>query len=149
MAHKQTGLTVAAHTGPAAPALEELEIIESVGMDPGRFIWVHSQNEKDHAQRIAIAKRRAWVELDGIRERSADWHLKSVIELARAGFLERTVISQDAGWYRPGPERGSKYRGYTFLFETFLPMLRKAGFSQADLDQLLVHNPRRALTGSL
>ncbi len=147
LAHLETGLTVAAHTGPAAPVLEELAIIEEAGMDPSRFIWVHAQNENDHAARIAVAKRGAWVELDGVGPDSAERHLEAAARLASAGCLGRTLISQDAGWYRPGPERGSKYRGYAYLLETFVPMLRRGGFSQDDVDQLLVRNPRQALTG--
>lgn len=147
LAHEQTGLPVAAHTGPAAPALEELEIIESVAMDPKRFIWVHAQQERSHPARIDVARRGAWVELDGIGPDSAAWHLECVSELAAAGHLGRTLISQDAGWYRPGPERGSRYRGYAFLFEHFVPMLRERGFEEDEVAQLLVDNPRRALAG--
>ena len=39
-----------------------------------------------------------------------------------------------------------RYRGYMLLFREFLPRLRQCGFSDADMDQLLVNNPRSALT---
>ncbi|MEZ5396349.1 MAG: hypothetical protein R2724_26595 [Bryobacterales bacterium] len=62
----QSGLTVASHTGPAAPALEELDIIQAAGLAPGRFIWVHAHNERDHALHHRLAKEGVWVEFDGL-----------------------------------------------------------------------------------
>ena len=147
LAGKQGGLTVAAHTGPAAPAREELEIIRAAGLPVERFIWVHAQNEQSHAARIELAKEGMWIELDGISPRSAERHLEAVKALADAGQLHRALISQDAGWYRPGPEGDSAYRGYGFVIETFVPMLREAGFFAKEIDQLLVDNPARALAG--
>ncbi|MEZ5366218.1 MAG: hypothetical protein R2748_28745 [Bryobacterales bacterium] len=147
LAGAQSGLTVASHTGPAAPALEELDIIQAAGLAPGRFIWVHAHNERDHALHHRLAKEGVWVEFDGLSERSADWHLECLRSMADAGLLGKALLSQDAGWYRPGAERGSRYRGYTYLLETFAPRLVREGFSQAELDQLLITNPARALAG--
>lgn len=148
LAHKATGLTVASHTGPGAPALEELEILDSVGVAPKSFIWVHAQSEKDHEIHRRVAKEGAWVEFDGIGPKTIDWHLECVRVMAEAGLLHRTLVSQDAGWYRPGEPAGGDYRGYALLLAEFAPKLRASGFSEQDLDQLLVKNPAAALTGS-
>lgn len=145
LAGKATGLAVASHTGPGAPALEELEIVAAAGLDPGRFIWVHAQSEKDHTLHRKAAEAGAWVEFDGIGPQSIDWHVECVRAMADAGLLHGTLVSQDAGWYRPGPEAGSKYREYTLLFEEFLPRLRKAGFGDREINQLMVANPAAAL----
>jgi phosphotriesterase-related protein len=147
LAYKATGLTVASHTGPGAPALEQLRILEEAGVAPGAFIWVHAQGEKDHELHKQVARRGAWVEFDGIGPKSADWHLECVRSMADAGLLERVLLSQDAGWYRPGEPGGGSYRGYTFLFTDFLPRLRGAGFRDSDIEQLLVKNPASALAG--
>lgn len=145
LAGKATGLAVASHTGPGAPAIEELEIVIAAGLDPGRFIWVHAQSEKDHALHREAAEAGAWVEFDGVGPQSAGWHVECVRFMADSGLLHRTLVSQDAGWYRPGPEGGSKYRGYALLFEEFLPRLRKSGFGDREIDQLMVKNPEAAL----
>jgi phosphotriesterase-related protein len=68
--------------------------------------------------------------------------------MADAGLLDRTLVSQDAGWYRPGEPGGGDYRGYTLLLEEFIPRLRESGFSGEQVDQLLVKNPAAALSGS-
>jgi phosphotriesterase-related protein len=147
LAHKQTGLTVASHTGPGAPALEQLEIFAAAAVDPKAFIWVHAQGEKDHAIHRRMATEGAWVEFDGVSPRSIDWHVECVLAMAEAGLLHRTLVSQDAGWYRPGEPGGGNYRGYTLLLEAFIPRLRDSGFSSEQVDQLLVKNPAKALAG--
>jgi phosphotriesterase-related protein len=67
-------------------------------------------------------------------------------DLKQSGHLDRVLISHDAGWYAVGEPGGGKYRGYETLFTEFLPALRKAGFSDADVEQLTVANPARAFT---
>ena len=145
IASKETGLTVASHTGGSAQALEQLSIAEELQVDPSRLIWVHAQNEKDQRTHLNAARKGMWVEFDGLRASNLDWHLSCVLAMAQAGLLNRTLISHDAGWYRPGAERGAKYRGYTFVFERFLPRLREGGFSSTEIDQLLIENPAAAL----
>ena len=148
LAHKATGLTVASHTGSGAAALAQLGILESARASPSRFIWVHAQSEKDHSLHRQLAREGMWVEFDGIRPSTLDWHLECVQVMADAGLLDRVLISQDAGWYRPGEPGGGKFRGYKYLFADFLPALERAGFSKADVEQLIEINPMRALSGS-
>jgi phosphotriesterase-related protein len=143
LAAKATGLHVASHTASGAAALEQLDILASTGLPASSFIWVHAQNEKNHDLHLQVARAGAWVEFDGLREASLDWHLECVRTMKQAGLLGRTLVSQDAGWYHVGEPKGGNYRGYTFLFREFLPRL---GFSRPDVDQLLVGNPRAALS---
>lgn len=146
IASKQTGFTVASHTGGGIQALEQLSIAEQLQVDPSRLIWVHAQNERDRRIRLKAAREGMWVEFDGLRERTVDRRLSCVLEMAEAGLLNRTLISHDAGWYRPGAERGAKYRGYTFVFERFLPRLQERGVSSTEIGQLLIENPAAALS---
>ena len=62
------------------------------------------------------------------------------------GLLGRVLVSQDAGWYRVGEPGGGEFRGFDTLFAKFVPALIAAGFTKAEVQQLLVDNPRRALT---
>ncbi len=45
--HSRTGLAIAAHTGPATPAFEAMDILREEGVSPEAFIWVHAQEERD------------------------------------------------------------------------------------------------------
>ena len=145
LAHKATGLTVASHTSTGKAALEQLDIFAAAGAPPQAFIWVHAQNEKDHALHLRVARAGAWVEFDGIRENTLDWHLECVRTMKDAGLIGRTLISQDSGWYHVGEPGGGAYRGYTLLFREFVPRLKAAGLA-ADVDRLLIENPARVLS---
>ena len=139
LASRETGLTIASHTGDGAAAIEQLEIISTAGLSPSKFVWVHAQNERDHGIHEKAARAGAWVEFDGIGPKTADRHLECVRFLAGKGLLRRTLISQDAGWYHVGEQGGGSFRGYTYLYSDFLPRLEPA-----QVPVLLGENPRAA-----
>lgn len=139
IASRETDLTIASHTGNGAAALEQLDIIVSENVAPAKFVWVHAQNEKDHAIHEKMARAGAWVEFDGTNAKSADWHFACVQHMAQAGLLARTLISQDSGWYRVGEPGGGNFRPYTYIYTDFLPRLKPEWARQ-----LMVANSRAA-----
>jgi len=143
--HRRTGLRIHCHTGDGRAAMDILSVLAELRVPASSYVWVHAQNEKDRALRLRAARAGAWVELDGIAEDSLDAHVAAVTDLARAGQIERTLVSQDAGWYHVGEPGGGRFRPYTFLFDGFVPALRRAGLAEADVKTLLVANPARLL----
>jgi predicted metal-dependent phosphotriesterase family hydrolase len=146
IAHKATGLPIAVHTGDGVAALEEIDILERAGVPLSAFIWVHAHSERDAALHQKAAGRGAWVEFDGLAPASVDRHVALVVAMRQAGRLDRVLVSHDAGWYHVGEANGGEFRGFDTLFTAFVPALKAAGLSDADVRQLLVENPRRALT---
>jgi phosphotriesterase-related protein len=145
--HRRTGLRIHCHTGDGRAAMDILTVLEEQGVSPAAFVWVHAQNEKDRTLHLRAARAGAWIELDGIAEDSREAHVSAVMDLARAGHLSRVLISQDAGWFHVGEPAGGRFRPYTFLFDGFLPALRRAGLAESDVRTLLVDNPARLLGG--
>lgn len=139
IASRETGLTIASHTGNGAAALEQLDIVTGEKVGAAKFVWVHAQNERDHSVHEKVARGGAWVELDGIGPRTAAFHLESVQYLAGKGLLGRVLISQDSGWYHVGEANGGEYRGYTYLYSDFLPKL-----DPGQVPVLMWDNPRAA-----
>ena len=72
--------------------------------------------------------------------------MKNVVSLRDQCLLHKTLVSQDAGWYRVGEPRGGKIRPYDTLFTQFVPALRAHGFTQEELDKLLIDNPADAFS---
>ena len=143
--HMKSALTIAAHTGDAAAAMEELEIVQAAGVHPSAFIWVHAQG-KGTENHLKAARAGAWVEIDGISEQNYIDHAQQVKALRDADLLNRVLVSCDAGWYRVGEPQGGTYRSHAVLLERFVPELRKQGFSDEEVNQLLVTNPADAFT---
>lgn len=144
LTHKETGLTIASHTGPAIPALEQLEILKQQGVSPEAFIWVHAQNEKQNQKFIDIAILGAWVSLDGVNEENISWYVDVLSLLKKENLLHRVLISHDAGWFDPAKPDGGEFRPFTTIFKKLIPALIQAGFTQHDIDQLLITNPATA-----
>jgi phosphotriesterase-related protein len=144
LTHLATGLTLAIHTGDGRAALEVLDVLKQRGVAPAAYVWVHAQNEADRATRAWAAQQGAWVELDGVSPASLDGHVEAVLDLARRDRLDRVLVSQDAGWYHVGEPGGGTYRPHTFLFDAFLPALRRAGLGASEVERLLVRNPAEA-----
>ena len=147
--HLQTGLSIASHTGNGVAAMEELAVLKKEGVAASALIWVHAQNEADPAFHARAAEQGASVEFDGIGEKSLDRHLQMVRSMIDRGFMHRTLISQDAGWYHVGEPAGGNFRSYDFLFTHFIPALKKTGITDEQVRTLLIDNPRRALTLSV
>jgi predicted metal-dependent phosphotriesterase family hydrolase len=145
LCHGQTGLRIHCHTGDGRAAMEILSVLAEQRVSPAAFVWVHAQNEKDRALHLRAARAGAWIELDGVAEDSRDAHVSMVMDLARGAPLARVLLSQDAGWYRVGEPGGGRFRPYTYLLDSFVPALRRAGLRERDVRRLLVDNPSRLL----
>jgi phosphotriesterase-related protein len=136
-----TGTTIAAHTGHGVAALEELDILEEEGVPLNKFIFVHAGTDKDHE----VAQRGAWVEYDGIRKEEAERNIQLIKGMLEKGYEDNLLLSQDAGWYNVGQPKGGKIRGYAYLVEEFIPLMKESGIDQDTIDKLMILNPARAL----
>ncbi len=142
--HRVSGLTIAAHTGSATPAFEQIETLLAEGVHPSAWIWVHAQSEEDLSAHVDAARRGAWIEFDGIGPETIDRHVDLVQNMRRQRLLNRVLVSQDAGWYSVGEPGGGDFRSLTSVFDLFLPALREAGFSEQEIETLTVRNPADA-----
>ena len=142
-----TGLTIASHTTTGAAAMAEIDLLDRAGVPAAAFIWVHAHNERDASFHMRAAKAGAWVEFDGMADDSVGRHVELVREMKAQGLLGRVLLSHDAGWYHVGEPGGGEFRPYTTLFTALIPALEDAGVTKDEIRQILVENPRRALTG--
>lgn len=141
---RATGLTIATHTGRADQAMEILDIVEGEGVAPDRWIFVHAQNEPDVGKLLAVARRGAWIELDGLAEETVDKHTRPLLALLEAGFEGKVLLSHDAGWYRVGEEPGGKKKPFTFLLDRFVPLMLRRGASADTIGRITARNPAEA-----
>jgi phosphotriesterase-related protein len=147
IAQRATGLAIASHTTTGAAAMAEIELLDRAGVAAGTFIWVHAHNERETSFHTRAAKAGAWVEFDGVAEDSISRHVELVRHMKTENLLGRVLLSHDAGWYHVGEPGGGEFRPYTTLFTSLIPALADAGLTKDEIRQILVVNPRRALTG--
>ena len=144
--HRATGLPIYSHTGDGVAALAQVAVLEQERAPMAAFVWVHAQNETDAAVHAQLGRRGAWVSFDGVSADSLERHIGYVLAMRAATLLDRVLVSHDAGWYHVGEPDGGTYRPHDLIFTHFLPALRARGLTERDITQLMVENPRSALT---
>ena len=135
-AHLATNLPIFTHTGiPGKAALEQLNILEDAGVDPGRVVIGHMGNLVDanvYTHKI-ICRRGAYVGFDRQGGNGDANVVPMVLALLEAGYVDRLMFSADT------------MRGYGKTLTVFLPKLKAAGVSDEILRKIMVDNSRRWL----
>jgi phosphotriesterase-related protein len=142
--HLRTGLTIASHTGPGIPALEQIEVLNQSGVNPAAFVWVHAQNEENTDYYLQAASTNAWVSLDGVQQSNIANYLQLLHFMKEQGLLGKVLVSQDAGWYEPGKPWNGPSRSYTDIHHYLIPELKKSGFTKKNIKQIFELNPAEA-----
>lgn len=150
-AARRTGLAVTTHAVLSPVGLDQLGVLEAEGADPTRVVIGHADSYPVLAHLLAIVERGACVEFDflGMRftpaERFGEGRIVDLIkELLSRGHVDRILLSQDV--CHDSQLLRYEGNGYTYLATTFLPRLRAAGVSDAEIEAISVANPRRLLT---
>jgi len=146
LTHLKTGLTIASHTGPALPAFQELDILRKEGVAPDAFIWVHAGNEKEITKLTEAAKMGAWISLDNLNDNNLDYTISVLKALRDKGYINKVLISHDAGWFDPGKTDGGDFRGFRTMFDKLIPSMKEEGFTGEEIEQVYVINPANAFS---
>ena len=148
--HQATGLKIAIHTGGAEAANDEIDIMLEHNVDPAALIIVHAQNTSKDEQ-VMLAGRGAWISLDGVKEsaESISRYTEMLSNLKDNNLLNQTLISQDAYWQVKRNDKNKLYfthhgSPYSAIFDKLVSELKTVGFTQKEIDLLLVKNPAAA-----
>ncbi|TBL76552.1 phosphotriesterase family protein [Paenibacillus thalictri] len=152
----KTGVPIITHL--CVDAETAIDIFDQEGLPLERVLMGHADDGHylDEQRDSLIASKGGFVGFDTIgydseMEGAPYWarprqeRVEHFLRFLDKGFVERALISADAnccalGW------PGLKGHSVNYLFEEFLPDLRKAGVGEEIFEQLLVHNPARILT---
>lgn len=142
---KETGLLIVSHTGTWETAEAQIQVLKNEKVDLNHFVWVHAQNEKNFQKYMEAKNEGVWISLDGIAW-DVPGHLERIVFCKENGLLDHVLLSHDAGWYSPGEANGGDFKGYTALFDALIPLLKEKGFTQTELDLMLIQNPAKAFS---
>jgi phosphotriesterase-related protein len=145
-AHLATNLPIFTHTGiPGKAALEQLDILEDVGVNPQRVVVGHLGNLVDPTVQVhkAICRRGAYVGFDRLGGPADAPQVPMVMALIEAGFADHLMLSSDLA--RSNAIKRNNGPGYAKTLTVFVPKLRDAGASEEVLRTIMVDNPRRFL----
>jgi len=143
LTHLQTGLVIQTHTGdyPAA-ARQIMDWMEQKGAPVSGWIWVHAHAVEDTTHLLEAARRGAWISLDGVNAEREQHILQQLLALRAANFLGQVLLSHDGDSFTVD----GGLRPYEYLMTDFIPMLKREGFSAAEIGRMTVENPARAFS---
>jgi phosphotriesterase-related protein len=152
-ASRRTGLAITTHAVMSDVGAWQLDVFEEEGADPGRIVIGHADSYPNLDHYLHLISRGASLEFDFLgmsftpTEKYGEGRtVELLLDLLHRGHGDRLLLSHDV--CHNSQLRHYEGNGYTYLHTTFLPRLREAGVSEAEIEQITVHNPRRVLTVS-
>jgi predicted metal-dependent phosphotriesterase family hydrolase len=150
-AHLATGLPIWTHTTHGGDlALEQIALLRGEGVPPDRIVVSHMGDRIGYRHLAPIAATGVFLSVDNIGYvgggyPSDDVRADNVVALVRNGHGDRVLLGGDTCTKTGLLAYGGK--GYGHILRRFVPLLRERGLTDAEVDGLLVVNPRRALAG--
>jgi phosphotriesterase-related protein len=147
-AYNETGAPICTHTTLGLLGMEQVAIFREYGVDLSRVVISHLDLTGDVKYMRRLLDTGVNIAFDTVGKLSyqpdtgrAEW----LAFLCAGGYAGQIVLSMDI-------TRKSHYAaggglGYAYLIESFLPMARAAGCSDADLKAMLTENPWRIYSG--
>ncbi|GAC1611732.1 MAG: phosphotriesterase [Mycobacteriales bacterium] len=139
------------HTHPGSKTgLEVQRVLAEEGLAPARVVLAHSgdSTDADHLAELADAGFLLGMDRFGIDSiLGPEERIGIVVEMCRRGYAESMVLSQDAAcyidWVAPDILPALPNWNYQYIQRDVVPALLAAGDTQAQVDTMLVDNPRR------
>ena len=136
------------HTTLATLALEQAGFLVERGVEPDRVIIGHMDLGGDLDAVLDVLALGVNVGFDTIGKTNYlpdERRVAMLLELERKGLIDHVVLSQDITRKSQLKEFGGK--GYAYLVDTIVPMLRQAHMKEASIQQMLEKTPKHILGG--
>ncbi|MGH2585682.1 MAG: phosphotriesterase family protein, partial [Dehalococcoidia bacterium] len=156
-AQQTTGAALLVHPGRAVTApLEAMAVVTAAGGDPTRTIMSHLDRTLfEPADLLELARTGCYLEFDLFGQESSYYPLAPIdmpndatrvdhlIRLIVAGYEERLLVAQDICRKTSLVAYGGD--GYAHILENVVPLMRRKGMTDGQIDSILIHNPARIL----
>jgi phosphotriesterase-related protein len=156
-AQRITGAALLIHPGRAVTApLEAMQVAIEAGADPTRTIMSHLDRTLfDQRDMIALGRTGCYLEFDLFGQESSYYPLSPIDmpndatridhlqRLIAEGFGDKLLIAHDICHKTNLVKYGGD--GYAHILENVVPVMRRKGMREDEIDAILVHNPARVL----
>ncbi len=143
--HRRTGVPITTHTHPASRrGLDQQDIFADEGVDLSRVIIGHSDDSDDLSYHIEIMTRGSYLGMDRFGTPGPvpfETKISLVAELCKQGYAGRIVLSHDSMCHHSNREPVPGWNWFRMM-DDIVPGLVARGVSGAEIDQMLLNNPR-------
>lgn len=148
LAQSRTGVAITTHTTRwGTLALEQIAMLKEFGADLRRVIIGHLGDRVGVHHLLPIAAQGVYLEVDniGYLDYQPEYvRADNVAALVQEGFVDRVLLSEDICMLNHLQYTGGK--GYGYIFDVFLPLLRERGVTDEQIHQMMVVNPARVFS---
>jgi phosphotriesterase-related protein len=149
-AHHATGAPISTHTEAGTMALEQVELLNNEGVEPRRMIIGHVDRRLAWDFLLDLARTGVYLGFDQISKEKYypdSLRIEMILRLVEAGFGKQLLLSGDLARRSYWPSYGTGGGpGLTYILWRFAPWLREAGLGENEVQDLILHNPARALS---
>lgn len=141
LTHLATGLTLAVHTGNNPEAAEaQMKLLAGYGVSNEAWVWGHANFIKEVEVLLAAAEKGAWISLDGVNSSNTIEYVEKLSLFKSKNLLHKVLLSHDGNGY----PKGGEIRQFDAIFNVLIPAMLVSGFTQSEIDQILITNPKNA-----
>ena len=158
LAQSETGAAINVHPPRTLQTtLDVIEVLTDAGADLARVVISHVDRTLFNIEDMQrVADTGVVLEFDFFGIESAYYpfadvdlpndgqRVRSIVELVHRGYVAQIVVSQDICTRTRLRHYGG--HGYAHLLENAVPLMRRRGLGDDDIDQIIVRTPRRLLT---
>jgi len=162
-AQQITGAPVNIHPGrKRGSSFDLIDILREAGADLSRVVMSHIDiRVRTHEERVALAKTGCYLEYDNFGWNGPtpvwafkDWdpaidipddtkRVNEIKQLLADGFINQIVLSSDICFKHRLHRFGD--HAYALVLGQIVPLMKKVGITQKEIDMMLIDNPRRLL----
>jgi phosphotriesterase-related protein len=153
--HLGTGTPITVHTSsPAQSGRLAVDLFRSEGVDLAKVVIAHAGDSNDLDYLMELADTGATLGMDrfglDLFNPTPD-RIRTITALTARGYADRMVLAHDANCFFDyfGADQDTVRAAimpnwhYTHISDDVLPALRESGVTEAQIQQMLVDNPRR------
>ena len=152
--HRQTGLPISTHTHAGKKrGLDQQRVFTEEGVDLSRVVIGHSgdSTDLDYLQELLRAGSTLCMDLFVVDIYSpTETRIETIASLCEAGWTDKLVLSHDAGchmdWFDDDfLAQAQPNWNFLHISHDVLPMMRSRGFTEDQIDTMMIDAPRRIL----
>lgn len=147
--HLDMGIPISTHCDKGTMGLEQIRLLEQLGVDPARVLLCHIDIPKNVDYVKQLCRTGANVCFDHVGRELADvdaFRVNMICQLLDAGFGRQVTLSGDMGKKEYLPAYGGK-PGFCYVLQPLRKAL-EARVSPQEIQQMLVDTPRRIFAGA-
>lgn len=148
IAQQETGALISTHTEAGTMALEQINLLTNLGVQPNRILIGHLDRNMDWDYHRQVADRGVYFGYDQISKHKyypdAD-RIDFIAFVSANGYESQLMLSMDLARRSDFATYGGQ-PGHTYFMKNFVPRLHDAGLPEEFINRLIRDNPRNALT---